>query len=83
MPILSIESVPDCLNPAGTKASPALPSAYGNGLLEKLGSMLLAALAPFAQLAVYEVAFPAGIGYDRGVPIASLVGAVAPFFLRF
>ena len=44
--------------------------------------MLLTVLAPFAQLAVYEVALPAHIRHYWGVPIAALVGAGYPFLFR-
>lgn len=44
--------------------------------------MLPAVLAPFAQLTVYEVAFPSDISHHRGIAVASLVGTEDSLFLR-
>lgn len=44
--------------------------------------MLPAVLAPFAQLTVYEAAFPSDISHHRGIAVASLVGTEDSLFLR-
>ena len=59
------------------------PSACVNGLPEKFGRMLLAVLAPFAQLAVNEITFPAKISHHWGIPVASLVSTGNAFLFGF